>query len=59
MYLVTKNPGSRLSKQEFAIVFGKIWANVSSDIIKNGFKKGEIVPVNRDVITSDKYDIDT
>jgi len=53
-----KNPGRRISKAEFALLFGKIWANLDVNVIKSGFKKGGIFPLNREVISPEIYDPD-
>lgn len=50
--------GQRLPKCEFATLVGSTWAEVDSEIIRNGFKKGGIFPLNRNVISEEKYDID-
>lgn len=53
-----RNAGRRISKKEFAQLFGKIWNLVCSDVIRSGFKKGGIMPFSREVITPEKYDRD-
>lgn len=53
-----KNPGRRISKAEFALLFGKIWANLDINVIKSGFRKGGIFPFNRKVISPETYDPD-
>lgn len=50
------NYGQKLSKKEFSVLVGQIWKSMESLTIMNGFKKGGIYPMNRDVIPEHKFD---
>lgn len=50
------NYGQKLTKKEFSLLIGRVWKNLDSLNIINGFKKGGIFPVNPNVISKDKFD---
>lgn len=46
----------RYPKKGFSILVGKLWLDTDPKVIKAGFKKGGIVPFNRDVTPKAKYE---
>lgn len=45
-----------MRKQAFAEMFAEAWHKTSATLIKSGFKKGGIYPLNSEVISKEKYD---
>lgn len=48
-----KNIGKKLPKSEFSKIIGNVWTDVSADILKEGFKKGGIIPYNKNCVSED------
>lgn len=48
--------GTKLSKKGFSQLIGELWDKVSPDIISSGFRKGGIVPYNREIIPKEMFD---
>lgn len=51
-----RNMGHKIPKKKFSELLGSVWKNLSPDVIKNGFKKAGIAPVDRNVIPIEKFD---
>lgn len=51
-----KNIGKKLPKAEFSKIIGNVWSDVSADILKEDFKKGGIIPFNKNCVSEDKFD---
>lgn len=45
-----------MQKHNFSEILGEVWKELDPKIIRNGFKKGGIFPLNKDVIPEEKYD---
>lgn len=43
--------------KKFSILVGKVWMKTNPEILKVGFAKGGVVPLNKNVIPEDKYEI--
>lgn len=50
------NVGRVMPKSEFAILIGNIWAEIDPQILRNGFKKAGIYPLDREVIKGHQID---
>ncbi|XP_060801974.1 uncharacterized protein LOC132901742 [Amyelois transitella] len=50
------NVGAKMQKHNFSEILGEVWKELDPKIIRNGFKKGGIFPLNKDVIPVEKYD---
>lgn len=53
------NVGAKMQKHHFSEILGQVWKELDPKIIRNGFKKGGIFPLNKDVIPIEKYDAQT
>ncbi|CAH2097797.1 unnamed protein product [Euphydryas editha] len=49
--------GSVLPKSELARLIGKVWAEIDTQVLRNGFRKAGIFPTNRKEINEDKFDM--
>ncbi|KAL0861585.1 hypothetical protein ABMA27_009084 [Loxostege sticticalis] len=50
------NVGVPLPKKEFARLIGEVWKQIDSQILKNGFRKAGIFPLNVDEIGEENFD---
>nr|XP_026494170.1 uncharacterized protein LOC113399291 [Vanessa tameamea] len=50
------NIGSVMPKTEFARLIGQVWAGIDSQVLRNGFRKAGIHPVNREEINENQFD---
>lgn len=48
--------GIKIPKKQFSKLVGKIWTEPDPEIIRSGFKKGDIFPFNSEVISPENYD---
>jgi len=46
----------KLPKAEFRKIIGNVWTEVSADILKESFKKGGIIPYNKNCVSEDTID---
>lgn len=53
-----QNYGRQLPKNEFANILGKVWDSVNPDVIKKGFEKSGIFPINRLRLDQKNFDPD-
>lgn len=51
-----RNIGVKMPKQVFAKTLAATWNETSTDVIKSGFKKAGIYPLNVNVVAVEKYD---
>lgn len=51
-----RNPGVKIPKKQFSELIGQVWADASSEIIRNGFQKAGIFPYNNSIIPEEAYD---
>lgn len=51
------NVGNALPKSEFSRLIGQVWSEIDPQVLRNGFRKAGIYPVNREEIEEDKFDM--
>lgn len=47
-----------MQKDQFSKLLGEVWNELDSEIIRNGFKKGGVYPLKKNVIPEDLFDPD-
>lgn len=49
------NVGTKLQKDTFSQILGEVWQELDPKVIRNGFKKGGVYPLNKNVIPDEKF----